>query len=115
MRLNSYGHSFLAAASRLAELRPKSSFTDRSAASLEAASDSDVDLPRNSHRLVRAKPCWGRDEVAWFAGGGPNTCVRRTMSVSGRGAKEQVGKQNAPGTRPECRPGRPWSRQAWPP
>lgn len=32
------------------------------------------DLPRNSHRDARAKPCWGSEEVAWpDFGGGPKT------------------------------------------
>lgn len=32
------------------------------------------DFPRYSHGLLRAKPCWGREDVAWFFGGGPKFC-----------------------------------------
>ena len=62
----------MVASSRLAELRPKSSLTLRSAPPC-VLSDSDVDLPRNSHREVRAKPCCGSEDVAWLGGGGPKT------------------------------------------
>jgi hypothetical protein len=81
MRPKVNGHSALVAASSDAELSPKSSLTDRSAAAAtdppapDAAADSDVDLPRNSHREVRARPCWGSFPVAWSEGGEPKTCV----------------------------------------
>jgi hypothetical protein len=36
---------------------------------------SEEDLPKNSQLELRAKPCCGRDEVAWFWGGGPKRAV----------------------------------------
>lgn len=35
--------------------------------------DSVVDLPRSSHLELRAKPCWGSLEVAWWSGAVPKT------------------------------------------
>jgi hypothetical protein len=73
MRLNSKGHSLRVASLSDDVLSPKSSLTDWSKAEDPSGLDSDVDLPRNSHREVRAKPCCGSLEVAWFDGGGPKT------------------------------------------
>jgi len=53
--------------------RPKSSLTVLSAFFLSLLSDSEEDLPRNSQFELRAKPCCGRADVAWFFGGGPKT------------------------------------------
>lgn len=59
----------------IAEDSPKSSFTVSSAAALPE--DSEEDFPRNSQREERAKPCWGRADVAWFGGGGPKAYFKR--------------------------------------
>lgn len=59
----------------IAEDSPKSSFTVSSAAALPE--DSEEDFPRNSQREDRARPCCGRADVAWFGGGGPNTCFEQ--------------------------------------
>jgi hypothetical protein len=61
------------------ELRPKSSLTVGLLAALPAI-DSDVDLPRNSQREVRAKPCCGRSLVWGWFGAVPKTC--HTMSAN---------------------------------
>lgn len=78
MRLNAYGHSLRASALSPDELSPKSSLTATSPAAADedpdaAGADSDVDLPRNSQRDVRAKPCCGSFEVAAWSGAVPNT------------------------------------------
>lgn len=54
-------------------LSPKSSLTERSSAA-ELLADSLVDLPRNSHRDERAKPCCGSLDVAAWSGAVPKTC-----------------------------------------
>ena len=43
---------------------PKSSFTEESPLLLGSVEDSEDDLPRYSHLVVRAKPCCGRPSVA---------------------------------------------------
>ena len=65
---------------RLEEDRPKSSLTEALSADLEdeeeappSPADSEVDLPRNSQRDVRAKPCWGSCDVALWSGAVPKT------------------------------------------
>lgn len=71
-RPKSDGHALRASSLSPELYRPKSSLTE-----LEPRASSDVDLPRNSHRDVRAKPCCGRDDVGWpDLGGGPKTWVR---------------------------------------
>jgi hypothetical protein len=67
-----YGQAFLNLSSSMPLLSPKSSVTDDSRA-LPVEADSDEFLPRYSHRLLRAKPCCEREDVAWSEGGGPNT------------------------------------------
>jgi hypothetical protein len=68
------------ASSRLPLDRPKSSLTERSAAEPDDDEappgrwDSDVDLPRNSHCEVRAKPCCGSLDVSAWSGAVPKTC-----------------------------------------
>ena len=81
MRLNRNGHSFWALGSSpsAAELSPKSSLTLRSAASRPAA-DSLVDLPRNSHRDVRANPCCGSLPVCACSGAVPKTYVSSQLA-----------------------------------
>lgn len=79
-RLNLSGQAFFASSDRCSESRPKSSFT-ASSPPLERAPDSEDDLPRYSHVELRAKPCWGRAEVAWSFGGGPKTCIGRDVSM----------------------------------
>ena len=69
-RLNSYGQAFFISSLRLAAVRPKSSLT-ASSPPFDRRPDSEDDLPRYSHFEMRAKPCCGRLEVAWFFGGGP--------------------------------------------
>lgn len=51
-RPNLYGHRALILSSMVSHERPKSSLT-------ADAEPSVVDLPRNSQRELRAKPCWG--------------------------------------------------------
>lgn len=73
-RPKSCGHALRASALRFDEYRPKSSLTQSSDGAPDlAAPDSDVLLPRNSHRDERAKPCCDSADVAWSAGGGPKT------------------------------------------
>lgn len=55
------GHSDRDDSSRVADERPKSSFTE---ASETPVVDSEDDFPRNSHFELRAKPCWGSLDVA---------------------------------------------------
>jgi hypothetical protein len=62
----------LVAASSEELLSPKSSLTERSSAA-ELLADSLVDLPRNSHRDERAKPCCGSLDVAAWSGAVPKT------------------------------------------
>jgi hypothetical protein len=71
----SYGHFCLQSSDKPELYKPKSSFTLLSSLE-EGTSDSDVDLPKNSHRTCRAKPCCGRLEVGCpLLGGGPKTYV----------------------------------------
>ena len=63
----------MASSPRVAEDRPKSSLTLASEGPAEG-DDSDVDLPRNSHREVRANPCCGRRAVGAWSGAVPKTC-----------------------------------------
>ena len=66
-RPNLYGHSALTESSIPSEDSPKSSLTLELEPSL-------VDLPRNSQRAVRARPCWGSfDVAAWFGLAGPKS------------------------------------------
>jgi hypothetical protein len=68
-RPKSSGHALRASSARPELYRPKSSLTES-----EPKASSAADLPRNSHRDVRANPCCGRAEVAWpDLGGGPKT------------------------------------------
>lgn len=68
-RPKSKGHAFFASSVSSELLRPKSSLTV-----LDPAASSEADLPRNSQRDVRAKPCCGRVDVGWpDLGGGPKT------------------------------------------
>jgi hypothetical protein len=65
----SSGHALRASSEMLERSRPKSSLTE-----LEPRASSEADLPRNSQRDVRAKPCCGREDVGWpDLGGGPKT------------------------------------------
>lgn len=74
MAPNLYPHLALVSSSRLAEDRPKSSFTE------ELSLPSLVDLPRNSQREERAKPCWESLAVGgWASEGGPKTGKTRGM------------------------------------
>lgn len=96
--VKSKGHRARRAGSVDAADRPKSSCTpfdeaaaaaDEDAADDVAAtldSDSDVDLPRNSHRDVRARPCCGSWLVGTSAGDLPNT--GNTMGMPPRTALE---------------------------
>jgi hypothetical protein len=68
---NWYGQAFFASSLKLECDRPKSTLTEFSPLSLLSADDSDDDFPRYSQRELRAKPCWGREPVAWSLGGGP--------------------------------------------
>lgn len=64
-----YGHRALVLSSSVLDERPKSSLTELS----DAPADSELDLPRNSQREVRANPCWGSFAVAAWSGDVPNT------------------------------------------
>lgn len=69
MTLKPYGQRALVFSSRVADDRPKSSLTEAS----DGPDDSDVDLPRNSHRELRANPCCGSFDVAAWSGAVPKT------------------------------------------
>lgn len=66
MMPNLWFHRLLSLSSRFSEERPKSSLTLSEAAS-------DVDLPRNSQRVMRATPCWGSWPTAGWSGAVPKT------------------------------------------
>lgn len=76
----SYGHALLVFSGSPELERPKSNLTAESEVLLVVA-DSSLDLPRYSQRTLRAKPCCGREEVAWpDDGGAPKTlfsCTRQ--------------------------------------
>ena len=73
MREKGWGQRALASSPRVAEDRPKSSLTLASEGPADG-DDSDVDLPRNSHREVRANPCCGSRDVGAWSGAVPKTC-----------------------------------------
>lgn len=79
MALNLYGQRSRVFWSRFSEERPKSSLT------LASPEDSEVDLPRNSQRDMRAKPCWGSLPTS-----GWSALVPKTWRSQPRGDKQRL-------------------------